>query len=255
MDFSKLFERKNKENTLKEFKKENKILPGDVRYALEYGDAVMGKNEIEILAMSNFENEAIYLIFKGLEFNPDLQREFLEKYTSFVLNKNEDKKNNREVFGNLVTETLNQSGDLSVKGGKLAQISRQGFDLWQEKFKTLAEELSKDHRNVFLIANSMILGLEKFIEEFSKSNKTLNILIPTKMEGENSNIGYSINFNDKKVEVQFFQNISSKKENSLLVDDTLHTGKVLNKLVEFWQKDGSAKPEILTLVDLSKKHE
>lgn len=255
MDFRRIFEQKKKEKTQQESKKETKILPGDVRYALQYGDALMGKKEIEVLAMSNFENEAVYLVFKGLETNPDAQKEFLEKYVSFVLNKSEDRRNNRDALNKLITEIVKKSDKLSVKGGKLAQISRQGFDLWQEKFKSLAQELSKDKRNVFFIANSMMLGLEKFIEEFSKNNKKLNILIPTKMTGENNNIGYSINFNDKEAEVEYFENMGPQKENSLFVDDTLHTGQVLNKLKEFWVKDGSSMPDVLTMVDLSKKHE
>ena len=61
-----------------------KILPSDVRYALQYKEGLLNKSDLEILAMSNFENEAAYLALKNLRNEPEKHKILFEKYIGFI---------------------------------------------------------------------------------------------------------------------------------------------------------------------------
>jgi hypoxanthine-guanine phosphoribosyltransferase len=245
MKFGNFFEgKKNQGNT-------QKILPQDVRYALAHNQAQMGKNEIEALVLSNFENEAVYLALKSLQHDPVAQKNFLEKYVNFYLHKSGDQKADRDRLESMVKEALGSEKDIAVEGDKLAQVSRQGFELWQEKLSSLAKELSADHRDVYLVAHSMMLGLGSFSEEFSKNNKKLNIIIPSWIEKEGEHLGYSVNFKKDKGDVQFMDNIPKEsKDNAVLVDDVIRTGQSLEKIKSYWAKDSSKEPDIVALINL-----
>src|SRR5690349_18423321 len=109
------FERKNKKSEEKPTP-DMKILPSDVRYALQYGQALLGKNEIEALVLNNFPTEAMYLTLKGLKESPEEQKSLLEKYVSSVLNKNNI--NNPQGNENLINDVLKERSEFSVDGHK-----------------------------------------------------------------------------------------------------------------------------------------
>lgn len=231
-----------------------KILPEDVRYALQYGKGLLNKDEIEILNRNHFENEAFYLTVKGLQGSPKKQKELLEKYTIYEFSKKEEHKENKTRLQNLINEYIKELGDSLVKGGKLAQLSRQGFDFWQERFENKAKELSKDKRNVFLVANAMMLGLGHFIREFKKENKSFNIIMPEWMRQDAGTIGYSIDFEKEKVIVNFLKKNYDKKDAlTVLVDDATNSGNVFRKIKEYWEKSGLKEPDTIAISKLSGK--
>jgi hypothetical protein len=238
----------------KEKPKYEKILPSDVRYALQYKEALLNKDEIEQLNENHFETEAFYMTIKGLQENPEVQKELLGKYIKHELSNKDNEEESKIELRNLLKEYIKELGESSVKGGKLAQLSRQGFDFWQDRFKSKAEELSKDKRNVFLVANAMMLGLSHFIREFKKENKSFNIIIPDWLKQGAHTIGYSIDFEDKENIIDFLKRSDDKNEAlAVLVDDATNSGSVFNKIKEYWKKNGFKKPDTIAISNLSNK--
>lgn len=222
------------------------ILPEDVRYALQYKNSLLNKQEIESLIRNNFENEALYLILKSLVDNPERHKAFLEKYVNSVLGSTNDKEGLDMTLQQVLRDELNKdtSNDISVQAGKLAQLSRQGFDLWQERLKSTSADLSEDEHNIFLIAHAMLIGLKQFIEAFSKQKKDLNIILPVWLENEN--IGYHIVFKEGKAEIEWLQG-SFNHIDPLLVDDTQNSGHTFNMVQDYFIKHGFPKPELLAV--------
>jgi hypothetical protein len=240
-----------------EKKKEDKpkvdmrILPSDVRYALKYKEAILTKSEIEDLNMNHFENEALYLTVKGLQDKPEEQRILLEKYILHTLNKTGTKDIDKKVLQSIISDSLKGNDSITVQGEKIAQISRQGFDFWQEKFKNKARELSEDKRNVFLVANAMILGLSPFVEEFSKKGKTLHIIIPKWIDEGAHTIGYAVKFEGKEPKVEFLlKNTDKDQALAVLVDDATNSGTVFEKIKNYWKKNGLQEPDTVAMANL-----
>lgn len=219
---------------------DQRILPFDVRYALQYKEGMLDSREIEDLLNNHFINEATYLTSKVLVSDPEKHKEFLEKYANCILNKN-NLINKKEVLKELIIQVLKNNDNVSVKGGKIAQLSRQGFDFWQEKYKLLSAEMSKENREVFLLAHSTFVGLDSFLKAFSEKHKDLNILIP---EWENDeNFGYRISFSEDKINVQYLQGLIEDKTGSILIDDTQNTGNTIGKAKSKLQERGLTKIE------------
>lgn len=232
-----------------EEKSRSRILPPTIRYALQYGEALVGKNEIKNLNDTDyFENEVLYLTIKGLEEKPEEQKILLERYLDYILNKTNIKEKDREVSRNIINESLKDLDSVSVKASKLAQLSRQGFDLWQEKFQKKAEELSEDKRNVFLVANSMFLGLGSFVDQFSKKNKALNIITPKWIDEGTHIIGYTISFENGKASVDFLlRSYDGDQAGTVFVDDTMKSGKLFAKIKDYWARNRMEEPDIITI--------
>jgi hypothetical protein len=223
------------------------VLPDNVRYALRYKNSLLNGQEIESLVRNNFENEALYLIFKSLIDNPERHRAFLEKCLNSILESKHNEEDIETGLRKILNEELGNIGDVSVQAGKLAQLSRQGFDLWQERFQAASVTFSNDNRNIFLVAHTMLIGLSKFIKAFSDKDKELNIIVPAWLE--NDNIGYNIIFKDGKAEVRWLQGLLNHID-SIVVDDTQNSGHTFRQIKEYFIKLGFPSPELMTVNSL-----
>lgn len=236
----KFFENLKKSN---KNEKVEKILPSDVRYALQYKEGMLNKEEIETLIMSNFESEGFYLIAKGIQENPEIQKSLVENYAKLILN---GEPNSNLLLKEFLSKEISNIKDTEVNGVKLAQVSRQGFELWQKKYEEIARELSDNKKDVFILAHSTFIGLSHFIKEFSQKNKTINILVPLWFEKDQQYIGYSINFDQKEVNTTWL-NKSFKKESSIIFDDTIKTGGTISKINGYLSESLGNSPEIRSL--------
>lgn len=220
------------------------ILPFDVRYALQYKGGILNQTEIKILAENNFENEACFLFLKSLRDDPLKHKEFLQKYCDIIIEQTEE--NTKSFLRELIIKTLaEKQNDVKIEAGKLAQLSRQDFDWWRIKFKSLAYKLSESEKNIFLIAHTTLMGLPYFLKAFQTRNKNLYIIVP---QWENNKIGYSINFTEKnKVILHWFFLPSEKNIACVLVDDTQNTGETLKKVSGILKRANFLNIETITL--------
>ena len=234
--------------TPKQETKPLKILPSDVRYALEHNAGKIKPEDIETLTHSHFIPEATYALTKGLEKIEVSHFEYLENLVQ-IYSKNLDMPEREKAIKDL-NDTYMQKVDKNqeIDVVKLAQISRQGFDLWQEKYKDIAKNLVQENKQIFLLANSTIIGLEHFVREYAKAKKPLSIIFPNYIESEKETIGYQYDFGDEIQTTKLNRDFKRPRE-SIILDDTKNTGETFNDIEKFWQSSENEKLSFKTIVE------
>ncbi len=208
-------------------KKQEKILPESVRYALAHSEAKLSKELVEVLNNNHFTQEASYLITKILEINERERFEYLSTLIEIYTQQNDQS----------TTQKLNQQfleniqPTIEVEGMKLGQISRQGFEYWQEKYKETGKELAEKHEDVFLLANSTIIGLEEITKAFYSKEKSFGIIFPKNVTGGNTVVGYEYTFANGKYTPGFIDRNKEHFKESIVLDDVENTGET-RKLIE-----------------------
>jgi hypothetical protein len=230
-------------------KKTEKILPSDVRYALKYAQGLIRPADIETLNHSHFVPEATYMLTKGLANNPEQHSKYLKQLVTLYKEKAESFKNQVVVLNDEYIKSLPK--DQEIDALKLAQISRQGFDLWQEKYKETAEQLAQESKSIFLLANSTIVGLEHFVKAFAEAQKELNIIFPEFIEKKLETIGYSYSFEENQITTSDINRDFHRPENAVILDDTKNTGETFRDIALFWSKEGDHNISFKTIVDKS----
>lgn len=230
-------------------KKTEKILPSDIRYALKYAQGLIKPADIETLNHSHFVPEATYVLTKGLASNEEQHFNYLKELVTLYKEQAETVKNQILELNDVYLKSIPK--DQEIDALKLAQISRQGFDLWQEKYKEIAERLIKEDKSLFLLANSTIVGLEHFVKAFAKAQKELNIIFPEYIEKNLETIGYSYSFKEQKITSSKITRDFDRPENAVILDDTKNTGETFKEISSFWNEKGEQNLSFETIVDKS----
>lgn len=229
--------------------KTEKILPSDIRYALKYAQGHIKPIDIETLNHSHFISEATYVLTKGLSGNLERHASYLKELVTLYKEKTENVKNQVIELNDQYINSLPK--DQEIDALKLAQISRQGFDLWQEKYKETAERLAQERKSIFLLANSTIIGLEHFVKAFARINKELNIIFPEYIEKKLETIGYSYSFEENQVSTSNINRDFDRPEDAVILDDTRNTGETFKEIASFWNEKDEHKISFETIVDKS----
>jgi len=95
-----------------------------------------------------------------------------------------------------------------------------------------------------LVTNPMLIGLSSFVQAFSEKNKTLNIVVPAWLEKEN--MGYVVTFAGGKMNVEWLRKPFDKRD-LVIIDDTRNTGDTLERIRDYFVKNGSQEPEMLDM--------
>lgn len=227
-----------------------KLLPESIRYALRYGEGKIHKEDVETLNHSHFIPEASYMTAKLLTtFDEKAYQQYLSELISLFVQKEIDQTILQKQNQNLNDTTLkNIPKTIEVSAMKLAQISRQGFDLWQEKYKELAHELVSTDQELFLTLNSTIIGLKHFTEEYGKNNKPISFIVPEFIEGGKDIIGFMCEFKTDGVVLKEISKDFIRPDNAIIIDDVKNTGETEKIIRTFWNKETEDVPEFKTIV-------
>jgi len=211
--------------------------PESVRYALKYKQGKIGNEEIDSLVFSGKIHEAIYFICKILEDDLNSQKKFIKELT-IIFTTNES-----DVLEKVIVTLKNWLNRLpkekTVKGNKLAQINRGGIELWQEKFANLAQaSIEADSTATpHLLAYAAMLGFAEFINAYKNNPdcQKLVIIVPEWLEDEEKPfIGFKIDL--ATINVTLYSKEEPLIDNPHFIDDTLKTGKTIDKLHRYWLK-------------------
>jgi hypothetical protein len=83
--------------------------------------------------------------FGGLgDFGKKIQIEILERLLENC------EKDEAELIPLLLNYVEKINSDDLIKSGKLAQISRQGFDTWYQSFRSKSKEMSKKYVDIYI---------------------------------------------------------------------------------------------------------
>ena len=225
------------ENGARENAQQQRLLPYDVRYALQYREAKLGTGEILDLARNGFSFEGIYVFLKAAERDPELQRSLLENISGGLEDlPQKDVAHTKDFSRRFIEENISRlPADTSIPAEKLAQYSRQGFDLWEQKMTEKAQEAAKRDNPSFVVGHSMFVGLPAFMRSHADARKPLHILLPSYIKSaERTMSGYIV----EPRSVRFLDKGFSRIADSIVMDDTKQTGETERAIATYWSADG-----------------
>jgi hypothetical protein len=206
---------------------EVELFPWNVRYALTHKDAMFSREEIITLTHSGFADLAAYLIMKELNTNIAEQKDFLERYTKDVVQVPQDP----QAIKHAVAVALNHTLSFNTKGEKLAQISRQGFDLWNEKFKITAGDITTEGRTPILVDYGAFIGLRHFID--ADNSRPVMLVMSSWIQNPASPLcGYTIEPNQDHP-VKFLFKDFKRPDSFAVVDHTRRSDEQINTILQF----------------------
>lgn len=213
-----------------------RLLPFDVRYALRYKKAVLNSVELTQLLKAGFIDETLYLATKILDSQPEKQQKLLEDLVNEFLKNPQDR---TQIIKTLELALQQTDQNKTVQAGKLAQLSRQGFDSWNALYERKSEQFIEEagDRTPVLVAYATLRGLRHFIGALQKHNKgIMYIMIPERLNDINSrDWGYRIVLDHPEKKVHSLSKELDRSTNLVLIDDVKRTGVQLDKLLRFWQ--------------------
>ncbi|MBW3568827.1 hypothetical protein KY385_01730 [Candidatus Parcubacteria bacterium] len=126
--------------------------------------------------------------------------------------------------------------DPTVKGVKLAQVSRRGFGSSIKNFhRTIQPKLEVDDRpELFMVADAPYIGLDALAVHSLKRGYSMGILKPTRFEQPDLPVGFMIEPADIGVNISPLAHDFPRPENALLFDEIVNTGSVRDKTLAFW---------------------
>jgi hypothetical protein len=224
-----------------------RLLPSDVRYALQYRRGKLGLTEIEGLANSGFVDESVYLTLKMLHHCPRQQIQILRKVVDTIVEPTDAKSS---LINSIETAWTRQPPETKVIGRKLALLSRQGFDLWDKLFKANQWLTTNDPRTPTLVAYAGTLGLRQFATAARARRASIVILLPEALKNpKRPHCGFRIDFSHSHPRITSIGKDALKRENVLLIDDTVQTGRHMRSVLKFWE-DSPTHPDFISLCHL-----
>ena len=210
------------------------ILPDTVRYALGNNKGILGRDHLRHLAETGFGRAASYLVLKAASFDVPLQHGLMQGLVDEIAMANDPDEGARN-FSRTAVEFLSPTATVAAE--KLAQLSRQGFGWWDGMYDSAAVRHAEAGDTPFLMAYATLEGLPPFIHEYSKRGQPVYTLIHHLIADPASDIcGYKISAGDVSVLPKDFP----RESQSVLIDDTIHTGGTMNRMRAFWHQQADA---------------
>lgn len=202
------------------------LLPFDVRYALQYREGMMGREEIGQLArIPSYQEAAFYLSARALRNDPEQQRAHLLRHVKALAS---EKSDSDTILQELLASIQELPADITVDGSKLGEVSRQGPKLRAAAYENIAKTVQESHENPVLVAHAALEGLHTFFPRFPQ----LHIVSPHWFNRKGFPIGYVISTGET-AEVAFLEDKSHLPERPVFVDDTLNEGTTKNAINGF----------------------
>ena len=206
-----------------------KVLPQSVRYALEYRQGNIGKEEVTHLLKAGFEDEALYLSMRALN-RFDNRAVSLQKYLTLLLRNAQEHIGYSDVISDAVENIPN---GIEIQAKKLAQISRVGFESWHKKFEEFADESVQSQKVPVLIAFASMTGLTAYLDRIDQIPE-MQIIIPSWVSDPHDGLcGFRIQSGENS-SVQPLDKNYTRPTSFMIVDDARRTGSQLGIIENFW---------------------
>lgn len=214
------------------------VLPYTLQYAMQYKEGMIGQKEVGSLIENNLTDLSTYALLKIHTAHPELQKTFLTDFVNTVTAHPGDK----GQVKSLQQKELEQLGNFpEIKGLKVAQIVRQGVQLWEGKFSEVANEIAEKPTDVVpvYVAYAGLLGLRQGIEKFKGTDRKLMIMIPDWVDTkDNPNCGYVIDFKKSaENKVEFLPKDFQRPSEFVIIDDTRRNGVHAQIMWDFWTQN------------------
>lgn len=193
------------------------ILPESIRYAMQYWEAQLWKEEINSLLHPSFWASGFYMMMKFYDNNPSIQLSILSKITEYYDNKS-------ILYKELSHLHLEQDVSHTILWDKISTLSKYNFNGLDSKFDNITDRLNTNIQKPVILLYAGLLGLPSLLHSYQWDHIRL--------------------FNPKKPSTSFFikkhwdqrnvtqENISNISDEYVFIDDMYNTGEAYNKALQ-----------------------
>jgi hypothetical protein len=145
---------------------------------------------------------ALYLLLKSYTENSEEQLEKLQGLITIIEKNKERPTEIRSLVRAYVESLIPTDKKWSVDGQNVWPMFSPSLEALERQYMQLAQTMSNDTRDVFLVGNATFVGLTQFIYSFAQTpnHKPLYIVMPARIksarvplsEGGNQSVGYKI---------------------------------------------------------------
>lgn len=209
-------------------------LPEEVRYALAYGGALMGKQEIQALIDADMPWKCAYLLAKSFTGVFEQQRDFFEGLSDAWLQEMNGETRRMRSFLGMVTGTLDDS--CAVFGSRLAQVCRQGFEQWDRLYADALLRCARGTVTPVFVLCGTVIGLPWAFNAVARGVKSFFALNPAWILDQSQDYcGYEFNLLGARGErVRLLGKDFSRPTGIRIIDDVRKTGKTERIIRAFW---------------------
>lgn len=203
-------------------------LPSSIRTLLQTGDDADSQEILSVIHDARWVDAAVYLTLKALDAHPQEQIDLLKDMLRLM----RSRAATAELQTRLEAAIANHTQPLSVKCGKLAQISRVGPAAWKNLFHKLNEGLLRENTTPCFIAYSSLTGLRAIVEDWP-NDKPFLIALPKRIRTEAESSLFVVQCTNASCTLSpWHPNVKHLIPMVHLVDDTRKTGKTFDTLRE-----------------------
>jgi hypothetical protein len=209
-------------------------------------------------------NAAFFCIMKVGASDPEFQKIMIRELVSRLAHISvADDRRTREIVRDLCEESLPRiAPGQTIGAAKLKRMNLRGFLNTDDFLKDEAMRLAKDPRDVFIVANSMLVGLSGFVRVFRDVNKSFFILLPSNFpkNGESLETGQKANFPpgfkiSPDGEVTVLERNFTRPSNVVIVDDIRDKGETEERILRYWTASGAQAPTFEPIEKIGKSLE
>lgn len=218
-----------------------RLLPFDVRYALEHRGAQLGVEEIEVLHNSGLARFAFGQTLKSLDGDFDGQSGLLQDALS--LSSSLD-----DVPFSTLQPYLDEMHGRTASAEKLRQISTFGFQNWVDMFRDHLHDF-KD-KEIYVVSYAPLSVLDAIIESTMDGSRTVHLLMPNAIEQGSEQVGVTV-VAESGVQISALRRDFVSSPEAVIVEDVVHSGRTLATVENLWYETGDLPPEVIAMVDVS----
>jgi hypothetical protein len=230
----------------------HKLLPFDVRYALQYRDANLRQKDIAALFRNGFPELGFYLTMKATSENDPAQMKLLERVTG-------DQPGVARMRAEDAAFALETIEGATIKAAKIASISRYGMPGWLNHLNTaLVQGMSEvpEETPVFMLANAPYSGLDVIMRHTVSRGAPLNILKPNRFGQTEQPVGFSLTPDpeDGTVAIDQLSHDFERPPEALLFDDMVRTNATMTEAIGFWCMSGADVPHTAAIAQVTSNY-
>lgn len=146
-----------------------KLLPVSLLHRITEQRGLLYARDLQAIDARMFMDALIYLVAKILHGDPDKQRVFFDAVYAFA---EED-----DAIAEILRRTLaGLPPDQGVEALKLFQLQRQGFELWEEKYRAAAQRCAGERKDIVLVAYAPIVGLRAILHAYRDTDCSVYVV-------------------------------------------------------------------------------
>jgi hypothetical protein len=231
---------------------DQRTLPSSILFALAERGADLVADDVLTLQRNGLARPALYLSLKAAEDHDEAQRDLLQRTAELGFDYSALTGNDYHAALSFIRDRYNSSGPM-VGGEKLGQFSRHGFGRSVNEFDSAlrAANDTEPFTSVYMVANYPFIALDVLAKHSIDKGGQLSVIKPERLGQTTLSVGFDIKLSeDGGIIVDYLEHDFDRPSDGIIFDDVLNTGKVKNRVVDFWKDGEQNEPRFVAAVTM-----